>query len=292
MFEAYLIHLAILICIYAVLAISLDLAMGYTGLMNMGHVAFFGIGAYTSALLNMAGVPFIVSMLAGALLAGIFGFILSWPTSRLRGDYLALATLGFSFIIESFMKNWTSLTRGPLGIPGIPRPNIFGLVISSQLSYMIFSLIVMVVCFFIITRIEKSPFGRLLEAVRDDEVAAKTLGENVRHIKSMGLLVSAFFAGIAGSLYAHYISFIDPTTFSILEVILLFSIIIVGGLGSSKGALIGTIIILLIPEPLRFIGFPSSIVGPARQIIYALLLLLIIYFKPKGLFGRVKLGEN
>jgi branched-chain amino acid transport system permease protein len=290
--EAYLIHLLILICIYIVLAVSLDLAVGFTGLLNMGHVAFFGIGAYTSALLTLAGIPYWIALISGAILAGIAGFILSLPTSKLKGDYLALATLGFAFIVESFMKNWVSLTRGPLGIPGIPRPSFFGLVISSQSSYLIFSFIIMAICVFIISRIEGSPFGRLLEAVRDDETAAKTLGENSRKIKAIGLTVSAFFAGIAGSLYAHYISFIDPTTFSLLEAILLFSIIIVGGLGSSKGAIIGTIIILLIPEPLRFLGFPSSIVGPARQILYSLILLLIIYFKPKGLFGRVELGEH
>ena len=292
MIEAYLIHLLILICIYIVLAVSLDLAVGFTGMLNMGHVAFFGIGAYASALLTMAGLPYWVGLLAGAILAAIAGFVLSLPTSKLRGDYLALATLGFAFIVESFMKNWTSLTRGPLGIPGIPRPSFFGIVVSTQLGYLIFSFILMMICIIIISRIEGSPFGRLLEAVRDDETAAKTLGENVGKIKAIGLTVSAFFAGIAGSMYAHYISFIDPTTFSLLEVILLFSIIIVGGLGSSKGAIIGTIIIIILPEPLRFIGFPSSIIGPARQILYSLILLLIIYFKPKGLFGRVELGEH
>jgi len=290
--EAYLIHLLILICIYIVLAVSLDLAVGFTGMLNMGHVAFFGIGAYASALLTMAGLPYWVGLLAGAILAAIAGFVLSLPTSKLRGDYLALATLGFAFIVESFMKNWTSLTRGPLGIPGIPRPSFFGIVVSTQAGYLIFSFVLMIISVLIISRIEGSPFGRLLEAVRDDETAAKTLGENVGKIKAIGLTVSAFFAGIAGSMYAHYISFIDPTTFSLLEVILLFSIIIVGGLGSSKGAIIGTIIIIILPEPLRFIGFPSSIIGPARQILYSLILLLIIYFKPKGLFGRVELGEH
>ncbi|MBW2990221.1 branched-chain amino acid ABC transporter permease [Candidatus Woesearchaeota archaeon] len=292
MIEAYLIHILILICIYIVLAVSLDLAVGFSGMLNMGHIAFFGIGAYTSALLVLAGVPFWIGLIAGAIFAGIAGFILSLPTTKLRGDYLALATLGFAFIVESFMKNWVSLTRGPLGLPGIPRPSFFGLVISSQVGYLIFAFIVMLICVLLITKIEKSPFGRLLEAVRDDETAAKTLGENVYKTKAIGLTVSAFFAGVAGSLYAHYISFIDPTTFSLLEVILIFSIIIVGGLGSSKGAIVGTIILLILPEPLRFLGFPSSIVGPARQMLYALILLLIIYFKPKGLFGRVQLGES
>jgi branched-chain amino acid transport system permease protein len=289
--EAYFIHLAILICIYIILATSLDLTVGFTGILNMGHVAFFGIGAYGCVLLNMAGVPYPLALIFGALLAALAGFILSIPTVRLRGDYLALTTLGFSFIIESFMKNWTSLTRGPLGIPGIPKPEIFGLVIKSNFSYLFFSLVIMVLCVFIILRIQKSPFGRVLEAVRDDEIAAESLGKNIFKTKALSLTVSAFFAGIAGSLYAHYITFIDPTTFNILEVVLLLSIIIVGGLGSTKGAIIGTVILILLPEPLRFLGFPSSIVGPARQMIYALILILIIYLRPKGIFGKVTLED-
>ncbi|MBU1198648.1 MAG: branched-chain amino acid ABC transporter permease [Nanoarchaeota archaeon] len=292
MIEAYLIHILILICIYIVLAVSLDLTVGFAGMLNMGHVAFFGIGAYTSALLTLGGTPFLPALIAGAIMAGIAGFVLSLPTTKLKGDYLAVATLGFAFIIESVLKNWVSLTRGPLGLPGIPRPEFFGITVSSQLGYLIFSAVVMAICVFLIVRVEKSPFGRMLEATRDDEVAASTLGKDVYKTKAIALTVSAFFAGIAGSLYAHYISFIDPTTFSLLEVILLFSIIIVGGLGSSKGAIVGAIILLILPEPLRFLGFPSSIVGPARQILYALILLLILYFRPKGIFGRVELGES
>lgn len=193
MIEAYLIHILILICIYIVLAVSLDLTVGFAGMLNMGHVAFFGIGAYTSALLTLGGTPFLPALIAGAIMAGIAGFVLSLPTTKLKGDYLAVATLGFAFIIESVLKNWVSLTRGPLGLPGIPRPEFFGITVSSQLGYLIFSAVVMAICVFLIVRVEKSPFGRMLEATRDDEVAASTLGKDVYKTKAIALTVSAFF---------------------------------------------------------------------------------------------------
>jgi len=289
MIEAYLIHLLIIILIYVILSVSLNLALGYSGLLNLGHVAFFGIGAYTSTLLTIAGVPFIASFVAAGLLAGVFGFVLVLATKKLKGDYLALATLGFSFVIYSLMLNWNSLTRGPLGIPGIPKPSFFGLAISSNVSYLIFVAIVCVLSLLIIYKIIKSPFGRLLEASRDDEIQLRVLGKNTIKLKTKAMVISAFFAGIAGSLFAHYITFIDPSSFYLSEIILILTIVIVGGIASFKGSVIAPFIILLIPEALRFFEMPSSILGPARQIIYALILILILMFRPRGLFGRVDL---
>ncbi len=285
----YLNHLLILIGIYIILAVSLNLALGYTGLLNLGHIAFFGIGAYTSALLTMQGLPFPLAILAAGLLAGIFGYLLVLATGRLKGDYLALATLGFSFVVTSVLLNWQSLTRGPLGIPGIPKPSIFGLTITSNIAYLIFVAIIAIIIVFLIHKIVKSPFGRLLEATRDDEIGLKVLGKNTFALKWKAMLISAFFAGIAGSLFAHYISFIDPTSFALQDILLIFTIIIVGGIASIKGSIIGTFLIILIPEALRFLSLPSSILGPARQMLYALVLLLILMYKPRGLFGRIDL---
>jgi len=289
MISAYFVHLLILVGIYLILAISLQLALGYTGLLNLGHIAFYAIGAYTSALLTLNGFPFWFGFLMAGIVAAIFGFLLSIPTNKLKGDYLALATLGFSFLIYAVALNWTSLTRGPLGLPGIPKPSLFGFAISNNNSFLILTIIVAVISCLIIKRIIDSPFGKVLEGVRDDELAIKILGKNTFKIKSLALAISAFFAGIAGSLYAAYITFIDPSSFTLLQLIPVISIVIVGGLASLKGTIIATIILVLLPEPLRFIGFPSSIVGPARQIIYALLLLLILIFKPKGFFGKTEL---
>ncbi len=289
MIEAYLIHLAILIGIYIILAISLQLAIGFTGLLNLGHIAFFGIGAYTSALLALAGWPFWICLLFAGIVSMIFGFLLAVPTHKLKGDYLALATMGFSFVVYAVLLNWTSLTRGPLGLPGIPKPSLFGFIFSSNLSFLILTIVIGLVSYLIIKRITTSPFGKVLESVRDDELASKTLGKNTFKIKAIALGASAFFAGISGSLYAHYITFIDPSSFTIMQLIPVLLIVIVGGLASLKGTVIATIILLLIPEMLRFVGFPSSVIGPARQILYALILLLILIFKPKGFYGKVKL---
>ena len=282
-FVNYLIHLAILIGIYSILTVSLNLAVGFTGLLNLGHIAFFGIGAYTSALLSMYGMPVWISMLVASVTALTVGVLLALPTACLKGDYLALATLGFTFIAGSVSRNWIGLTRGALGIPGIQKlvqPNTWFLIIVLVIASMVY---------FLFWKISRSRWGKTLQAIRDDELAAKTLGKDtfVRKIEAMAL--SAFFAGLAGGFFAHYITFIDPSIFGLGDVIFLFSMLVIGGLASIKGAALGTIILFVIPEPLRFIGFPSSILGPMREILFALVLILIIIYKPRGIFGKVDL---
>lgn len=289
MIQAYIIHLLILIGIYLILAISLQLAMGFTGLLNLGHIAFYAVGAYTSALLALNGFPFWFCFLSAGVIAMLSGFLLAFPTNKLKGDYLALATMGFSFVVYAIALNWTGLTRGPLGLPGIPRPYLFGISFSDNLSFLILTALIALISYLVIKKITSSPFGRVLEATRDDELAARVLGKNTFRIKSISLMVSAFFAGIAGSLYAHYITFIDPSSFTLLQLIPVLAIVIIGGLASLKGTVLATIILVLLPEPLRFIGFSSSVVGPARQIIYALILLLILIYRPRGFYGKVEL---
>ncbi|MCD6096837.1 branched-chain amino acid ABC transporter permease [bacterium] len=289
MISAYLIHLLILIGIYLILAISLQLSVGFTGLLNLGHIAFYAIGAYISALLALAGLPFWFCFLLAGIGAMFFGFLLAISTNKLKGDYLALATLAFTFVIYAITLNWTGLTRGPLGLPGIPKPSLFGFTFSDNFSFLVLVFVIALISYLIITRITKSPFGRVLEAIRDDELATRVLGKNTFKMKSYALGISAFFAGIAGSLYAYYITFIDPSSFTLSQLIPVLAIVIIGGLASLKGTIIATIILVLLPEPLRFVGFPSSIIGPARQMIYALLLLLILIKKPRGLYGRIEL---
>jgi branched-chain amino acid transport system permease protein len=290
MIEGYIIHLLILIGIYVILTVSLNLALGYTGLLNLGHIGFFAIGAYTSALLVKAGYPFGLAFILAGLLSALFGFLLVRITKKLKGDYFALATLAFMYVVYSILLNWQWLTRGPLGLPGIPKPEIFGFVFSSNVSYLalvaFFATLSVVVIWFIV----KSPFGRLLEATRDDEMGLRVLGKNTFVLKYKAMAISAFFAGIAGSLFAHYLSYIDPKTFLLPELILLLTILIVGGIASIKGSVISAFIIVLIPEILRFVSLPSTIIGPLRQIAYALILLLILFYRPRGLFGRIDLA--
>jgi len=275
MLSAYLIHIAIIIVIYAILAVSLNVAVGYTGLLNLGHIAFFGIGA--------------LALCASGIMASLFGWLLAKITAKLKGDYLALATLGFGFVVYAVMLNWTKLTRGPLGIPGIQKPNIFGWQITGAGSYLIFASVIALFIVLIIYRIVHSRYGKLLEAVRDDAIGAQALGKNIYHLKVQSMMISAFFAGIAGSLYAHYISYIDPSTFFLSDIIIIFTIVIVGGLASLRGSIIAAIIIIALPELLRFIDIPSSMIGPMRQMIYAVILILILMFRPRGIFGRIDL---
>jgi len=289
MISAYLILLLILVGIYLVLTISLQLTVGFTGLLNGGHIAFYCIGAYISALLSLAGWPWSLCFLLAGIGAMLFGFLLSIPTKKLKSSYFALATMGFSFVVYAIVLNWTSLTRGPLGLVGIPRPSFAGFTFSNNISFLILTYFIVLISYLFIKKIVTSPFGKVLEAIRDDELATRVLGKNTFKVKSYVLGISTFFAGLAGSLYAHYITFIDPSSFALSQFMSVTAIVMIGGLASLKGTVIATIILVLLPEPLRFIGLPSAIVGPLRQLIYALLLLLILIYKPKGFFGKVKL---
>lgn len=289
MFSAYLIHLLILITIYLILAISLQVSVGFTGLLNLGHIAFYAIGAYASALLAMNGCPFWICILIAGIAASLSAFLLSIPINKLKGDYFALASMGFSFVVYAIALNWVGLTRGPLGIPGIPKPILFGIKFSDNFNFLILSSAIALISYLIIYKITSSPFGKVLGAIRDNELAAKILGKNTFKMKCQSLMIAAFFAGVAGSLYAHYITYIDPSSFTLMQLIPILCIVIIGGLASLEGTLIATVILVLLPEPLRFIGFPSSVIGPARQIIYALLLLLILIYRPKGIMGKVEL---
>ena len=289
MFLAYLIYILILAAIGIILAVSLQLTVGFTGLLNLGHLAFYAIGAYTSALLALAGYPFWFCILTAGVLAMFFGFLISLPINKIKKDYLALATMGFSFVVYAVLLNWTDLTNGPLGLAGIPRPQLFGFDFSQNSNFLLLVAIIALASYLIIKLITISPFGRVLESIRDNELAAKILGKNTFKMKMCAMGASAFFAGVAGSLYAYYITYLDPSSADIMQLIPFLAIVIIGGLGSLEGTVVAAIVLTFLPEPLRFIGFPSSIIGAARQVIYALFLLLILIFKPKGFYGKVKL---
>lgn len=285
----YIIHLLIIIAIFLILSLGLQLAMGYGGILNFGHIGFFAIGAYTSALLNLAGQPFWLCFVAAGILGGISGLVLSLVSKKLRQDSLALATLAFSFVVSSVLLNWTGLTRGPLGLPGISRPKIFGFEFGSNLSFLLLSFVILAVVLVFVVKLVNCRFGKTIEAIRDNEMVAQSFSKMVFKTKTIVFIISGFLAGISGSLYAHYISFIDPSSFGLMHLIPILTIIIVGGMASWRGTVVATIALMLLPEALRFIDLPSSILGPARQMIYALLLILILYFYPRGILGKIDL---
>jgi len=284
---AYLLHILILIGIYIILAESLNLIAGYAGLISIAHAAFYGVGAYVVALLALKyALPPWVTIPAAVVAAGALGAVVAWPGLRIRDDYFVIATFAFQVIAFSVMNNWVSLTGGPMGLPGIPRPDFFGVTISSHAGFLaltaFFAAAVVVVCW----RLARSPFGRVLRAIREDEVFAAALGKDVASFKVRVFVFGAALAAIGGCLYAYYITFIDPTSFTVMESIFIVSIVIVGGAGSLRGVALGAIVLVVLPEALRFIGLPSSVAANLRQIFYGLLLILFMLFRPRGFIGE------
>ena len=287
----YLLHILVIAGIYIILTLSLNLIVGYTGLPALGHAAFFAVGAYISALLALnLGISPWIGLIVGASFAALTGVVIGASSLRLKGDYFALVTIAFAFIVYYTVKNWVSVTRGPMGLPGIPGFTIFGLSLDSTLSYFILVFVFVLITIFIVRRIVDSPFGRVLKSIREDEIAAEALGKDTTKHKLLAFVIGAFFAGIAGSLYAHYITFIDPSSFTIMESILILLMVIFGGMGSIKGSILGATILVVFPELLRFLGMPSAIAAPTRQMIYGLVLIILMIKRPQGLLGRFRFG--
>ncbi len=285
----YLLHILVISGIYMILSLSLNLIVGYTGLPALGHAAFSCIGAYTSALLALnLGVSPWIGVIAGAFLAAFFGLIIGFPSVRLKGDYLALSTFGAGVIVYLIAKNWVSLTRGPMGLPGIPGFSLFGHELSETWQYLLLVGAFVVLTTFIISRLVDAPFGRVLRGIREDEIAVTAFGRNTARFKLLAFVVGAFFAGIAGSLYAHYITFIDPSSFTVMESITILLMVIFGGMGSIEGSLIGAFLLVLVPELLRFVGLPSSVAAPLRQMLYGLILVVLMIKRPQGILGRYR----
>ena len=289
----YLLHILIISGIYVILALSLNLIVGFTGLPAMGHAAFSCVGAYASALLALNyGVSPWLGLLIGGLAGAALGLITSYPAIRLSGDYLALATFGAGIIVYSVAKNWVVLTRGPMGLPGIPGFSMFGLQLSQIWQYLVIVLFFVVLTYIVIGKITKSPFGRVLMGIRGDEHFVSSLGKNVIKYKVLVFVADAFFAGIAGSLYAHYITFIDPSSFTLMESITILLMVVFGGLGSLWGSVLGAAILVILPELLRFVGMPSSVAAPLRQMLYGGLLVACMLWRPQGLLGEYTFSKE
>lgn len=286
----YLVHIAILIGIYSILAVSLNLVVGYTGLLSVTQAAFYGIGAYVTAiLLTLLGINFFLSIIAGIIVTGIISLAIGYVLSKFNGDYFALGSFGFNIIVFSIFLNWQSLTRGPLGIPGISKPVLFGVNFASNNVFLILVIIFALFTYFLSEFIVKSSFGRVLKAIREDERAIQVFGYNTLFFKLTIFVICAMMASVAGGLYASYITYVDPTSFNLSESIFILAIIILGGLATNKGAVLGAFCLVILPEALRFVGFPSDIAAQMRQVTYGLILVLLMLYRPQGLMGEYKL---
>ena len=285
----YILHLLIMIGIYLLLAYGLNLVVGFGGLLSLCHAVFYGIGAYASTLLMVkAGVSFIPSVILGMVITGMFAFLVGIPALRFRGDPFVLVTLGIQMIVFTILYNWVDLTRGPYGIPGIPRPKVAGYEISSLPEYLLLVGAVVLLSVVVLFALYRAPFGLALKALRDDEMAAEGLGKSPVQMFLYAFVISAVFASLAGSLYATYVTYIDPTSFTLDESIFLLAILLVGGAGNKKGAFVGTVFMILLPEALRFLGLPDTVAPNVRQMIYGLTLIVLMFFRPQGLAGEYR----
>ncbi|MCG2776163.1 MAG: branched-chain amino acid ABC transporter permease [Desulfobacterales bacterium] len=287
----YLLHILIIALIYSIFAISLNLELGYTGLYNFGHVAFFGIGAYTSALLSLAGLPVAVSMVCGMAVAGGAGAVLAIPALRLSGDYFGIATLVFAEMARLFFLNERWLTKGPMGLPGIPRPGWIGGGVAALPMFLVFCTLLTIAAFLIIRRLTTAPFGRALKVVREDEYVAQALGKNVLTLKIKAITVGSVLAGLAGGLWAHYITYISPGDFTLTETILVLLCVVLGGRGTNWGPVLGAFVITFFGESVRFLPIPMDFgrfVAPLQGMVYGAVLILIMLKRPEGLLPEYK----
>lgn len=285
----YILHICVMVFLYIILGLSLNLLIGYTGLLSVCQAAFYSIGAYTTTLLMVKlGFNFFVALICGIIIAMLLSFAVSIPSLRLKRDYLILGTLGFQNIIYGILYNWVPLTRGPYGISGIPSASILGLEINSIFGNFLLGGVLAILSIFIIWRIVNSPFGLVLKGIREDEIATLGLGKNVSKFKIMSFLITAGIASVAGGIYAVYVSFIDPTSFTIYESIFIISIVLVGGSGNIKGPMVGAVLLVIIPEILRFLRIPDVFAANVRQMIYGLLLIILMRFRPQGIAGEYK----
>ncbi|MCA0445338.1 MAG: branched-chain amino acid ABC transporter permease [Bacteroidetes bacterium] len=279
----YLLHLFILIAVYTLLSQSLNLAAGMTGLISLSHAGFYGLGAYTTALLSVNfGFSFWLNLPIAMVLSGLVAMIVSFVALRTVEDYFIICSMGIQIILFSLMNNLMEVTRGPLGIPGIPSISLFGFGLDDKIPFLLLTFVFVSLVWLILRNIKNSGFGNTLIAISEDEIYTQSIGKNIYLLKVQSFSFSAMLAAIPGALYAHYISYIDPTSFTVNESIFILSIVIIGGMGNLAGSFYASAFLILLPEALRFVGMPDSIAANMRQIIYGLMLVLVIMTGKNG----------
>ena len=286
---AYIAHYLVMVGIYAILALSLNLLIGYSGIFSLAHAAIYGIGAYASALVALKlGLGFWGGMLIAAGVGALASALVAIPSLRVSGDYYVVASFGLQVVVLAVFMNWTDLTNGHAGLPGIPRPNVLGWVIDQPFEYVFLAAAFAALTYAVCWRLTNSAFGRVLQAIRDDEIAAQAMGKNVVQVKIVVACISSALGAMAGSLYAHYITYINPSSFALHESIFIASLVILGGSERLAGPIVGTFLLLAIPEVLKFLAIPDTVAAPMRQIIYGALLIIFMLVRPEGILGRAR----
>ncbi len=281
-FSSYQANIMTTALMYIVLGLGLNIVVGLAGLLDLGYVAFYAVGAYSYALLNLHfDLGFWAALPVGGLLAALFGLLLGFPVLRLRGDYLAIVTLGFGEIIRLILENWNAFSQGPSGISNIPRPGFFGLEMSldQAMTGMYYLMLVLLAgTIFVVRRLQDSRLGRAWVALREDETACQAMGIDKARTKLVAFALGAFWAGLMGVIFAAKTTFVNPASFAFMESAIILSIVVLGGMGSITGVIFGALILILLPEYLR----PLS---EYRMLAFGAILVAMMIFKPEGLIA-------
>lgn len=282
----YFLHILIMCGVYTILALSLNLLVGYAGQFILGHAAFYGIGAYATALLMVEWQwSFIPAIIGGAIISGFFGWLLGGLVMRMSGDYLGIVTLGFGEIVRLIFVHWMSLTRGPMGIPGIPPVSIFGFEFTGAVHYYFLILVLVLGTIWFMRKLVYSGIGLSLMTLREDETVAASVGIKPFKLKVFAFVISATLAGVAGGFWASYVSYISPDSFQYMESVNILSMVVVGGSGSIPGSILGAFILTISPEILRF-------TSEYRMIMIGLILVIMMIWKPEGFLGEKYRKKN
>jgi branched-chain amino acid transport system permease protein len=273
--------------IYILLAISTNLLVGVTGIFSVSQAAVFGVGAYVCGVLTLNfGVPFGFAMIAAVAACIAINVLVALPSLRVSGDYFVVTSFGIQFLCSAVFLNWTDGTGGAGGLPSIPAPRIFGLHTEEPTYFVMMSTFALLAGSLVFWMVLRSPFGHLLSAIREDELAVAAVGRNVLRGKINAAALAGAFNGVAGSLYGAFLSFIDPSSFDMQGSILLVSMVVVGGARTLAGSIIGPLFLIGLPQVLAFIDIPTSVAGPVRQLTYGALLVVFMLFRPSGLAGK------
>lgn len=284
-FSTYQTNILISALIYVVLGLGLNITVGLAGLLDLGYVAFFAVGAYSYPLLyEHFGITFWLALPIGAAIGALFGLVLGFPILRLRGDYLAIVTLGFGSIVKIVLENWGDFTHGPSGIANIPRPGFFGMEmnLSQATTYVYYIMIVLVLITILVTnRLKDSRIGRAWIALREDEIACVAMGIDMAKTKLSAYALGAAWAGLVGVIFAAKTTFINPASFTFMESAIILSIVVLGGMGSIFGVILGAFILILLPEYLR--AFSEY-----RMLVFGLTMVLMMIFRPQGIISDIR----
>ena len=280
---SYAVHLLTMVSFFAILVLALDLVV-VAGLMSLAIGAFFGVGAYTTALLTKAGVAPLAAQLIGMALAALLSGFVALPAARVRGIYLLIITIAVQIVSTVILQNWTAVTGGDAGIPRIPPYSVFGIEVRGA-AFLVVSIVSALAVYLVCRGLVRSPFGAVLKAIRDDETGALALGKNVVAAKISAFALSGALAAFAGSLYAHYTAYVDPRSFDINVSILVLLMVMLGGAGTLRGPVAGAVVLSIVPEIFKFLPLPPGVAAATRQLLYGVLLLMVIYWRPQGLFG-------